>query len=251
MASAKQNAALSKELWKYQQSNAHQLEVQDLREAGLNPILSATNGQLAGMPSVSGSDYGVGDNITSALNTASVNRVQKENKLLDYEIDSKRLENEQAKFNFEKEKFDYEKELIAAQARNLNTQSDYYTGKNAREIALNDANIRKIDNDIKNANIITDAQAKHLAAGAHLQSEQARKVSYEISKIVFENYGISLENQQLESILTDPRRVNERKQLEAGLRGENALGILMNLGLVGKEINGVFPSRIGIGFSRR
>lgn len=31
----------AKDLWNYQKSNSHQLEVQDLRSAGLNPILSA------------------------------------------------------------------------------------------------------------------------------------------------------------------------------------------------------------------
>lgn len=52
---AQYNMELQKELWKYMQSNKHQLEVQDLEAAGLNKILSATNGQALGAPSVSGS----------------------------------------------------------------------------------------------------------------------------------------------------------------------------------------------------
>ena len=42
-------AQLQRQNWEYAQSNAHQLEVQDLKNAGLNPILSATNSQLASL----------------------------------------------------------------------------------------------------------------------------------------------------------------------------------------------------------
>ena len=45
-------ARLQNESWKYQTSNRHQLEVGDLRNAGLNPILSANSagGIAAGIP---------------------------------------------------------------------------------------------------------------------------------------------------------------------------------------------------------
>ena len=39
-------------------NTAHQREVNDLRDAGLNPILSATGGNGAAMPSLSGSNLG-------------------------------------------------------------------------------------------------------------------------------------------------------------------------------------------------
>lgn len=54
-------AELQKELWTYEQSNKHQLEVQDLRDAGLNPILSATSGSAVGNASVSGDSSGRSD----------------------------------------------------------------------------------------------------------------------------------------------------------------------------------------------
>lgn len=71
----KAQVAAMKDLWSFQQQNAHQYEVQDLRNAGLNPILSATNSQLASMPSVStptsapysGLGNGLGNAITSGL----------------------------------------------------------------------------------------------------------------------------------------------------------------------------------------
>lgn len=51
-------AQLQNELWKYQMSNRHQLEVGDLRNAGLNPILSANSagGIAAGIPNGSLAD---------------------------------------------------------------------------------------------------------------------------------------------------------------------------------------------------
>ena len=65
-ANSRYAANLQKELWNYQMSNAHQLEVQDLRAAGLNPILSALGNSSYSMPSVSttsanstGTDSGV------------------------------------------------------------------------------------------------------------------------------------------------------------------------------------------------
>ena len=51
-------AQLQNELWKYQMSNRHQLEVGDLRNAGLNPILSANSAGsvAAGVPNGSLAD---------------------------------------------------------------------------------------------------------------------------------------------------------------------------------------------------
>lgn len=51
-------ARIQNELWKYQMSNRHQLEVGDLRNAGLNPILSANSASsvAAGLPNGSLAD---------------------------------------------------------------------------------------------------------------------------------------------------------------------------------------------------
>lgn len=69
--SAKKQAALQRQNWAYQQQNAHQFEVGDLKAAGLNPILSATNSQIAGMGSApSMSDNGVGSGITNSITAA-------------------------------------------------------------------------------------------------------------------------------------------------------------------------------------
>lgn len=69
--SAKKQAALQRQNWAYQQQNAHQFEVGDLKAAGLNPILSATNSQIAGMGAApSMSDNGVGAGVTNSITAA-------------------------------------------------------------------------------------------------------------------------------------------------------------------------------------
>lgn len=69
--SAKKQAALQRQNWAYQQQNAHQFEVGDLKAAGLNPILSATNSQIAGMGSApSTSDNGIGAAATNSITAA-------------------------------------------------------------------------------------------------------------------------------------------------------------------------------------
>lgn len=226
MSSAKQNAALSKELWQYQQSHAHQLEVEDLRKAGLNPILSATNGQLAGMPSVSGSDYGVGQNIVSALNNAAVVKAQKENKLIDAELEGKRIDNEQAKLNFEMDKFEYEKTLIDAQARNLNTNADYITAKNAREISLNDAQVRQINSAIENQNSLTHAQVSKLYSGIRVDNATIDKIHADTKKVIEDSNLAYWQKTALISSLSDQsaalKRMTAQQQLEylSGTFGE-------------------------------
>lgn len=55
---------LSKDLWKFQMSNSHQLQVEDLKKAGINPILSSQMG--------SNTTGGVGGHISSGGNFENV-----------------------------------------------------------------------------------------------------------------------------------------------------------------------------------
>lgn len=134
--SAKKQAALQRQNWAYQQQNAHQFEVGDLKAAGLNPILSATNSQIAGMGSApSMTDNGVGAGVTNSI-TAALTR--------------------QANVEIEKTKADIalkEAQTNAANARTNAISAGIYgndTSKASERFGAETANI-KADTALKNS----------------------------------------------------------------------------------------------------
>ena len=134
---AQKNMELQKELWKYMQSNKHQLEVQDLEAAGLNKILSATNGQAIGAPSVSGSA-----DTSNTVNSAVAAKRQ-------YEV---------AKINAETEKTNAQANADNAATNRIKAEQDIleskaripvYEGQSAKLIAERDAIRQGILNDLE------------------------------------------------------------------------------------------------------
>lgn len=82
------------ERWQERQANsAHQREIEDLRRAGLNPILSGTGGRGAGMASVQPVRF---DNPFEDFtqDVATAKRVENENKLLEEQREKLRAETE-------------------------------------------------------------------------------------------------------------------------------------------------------------
>ena len=64
----------AKDLWNYQKSHSHQLEVEDLRSAGLNPILSAGTASSANAYAGSGALSETGAQRTQARVAALQNQ---------------------------------------------------------------------------------------------------------------------------------------------------------------------------------
>lgn len=254
--SAKQNAKIEKDVWRYKQQNAHQFEVQDLRAAGLNPILSATNAQIAGSSSVS--DSGVGSNVTSALSDAMKVKAQKEIALLDAEIRNR---------NADTDVKNAETNATNAATAQFNADTERYTALNdanyksgllnieqensASNIKVNETRIKQVNQDISNSIDLTQAQVANLYSGAALNYAAAKKVGAEIGKIIAETTNIGLDSQQIVRVLTDPRAEIERKEFARALEGQNLLGFAVKLGMYGKEFGSLFPSRVGVGLSRR
>lgn len=217
-ANAELQAKLQRENWEYMQKNAHQFEAQDLTAAGLNPILSATNGQIASAPSVSGGDNGVGANVTNAFTAISKGILEEELKNKELDNDSKRIEIEQKDFDLKRDMADYQKKLYDAEARKYGVEADYMTGKNAREISLNDAQIKEIDARISNSTALTNAQISKLHSGIALDSASIDKLAAETKKVIEDTNLSYWQKQQLISSISDQsaalRRMTAQQQLE-------------------------------------
>lgn len=184
---AKKEAELQRENWIYQQSNAHQLEVEDLKKAGLNPILSAggsSNMASVGMPSASDS---VGPAIIQAISNA--HQVSEQNK----------VELEKAKIQAQSEKYKADKDYEANQdtiASNVELK-DSETKKNLSDITVNDAKVgvmqsernlnekqaEKIASDIENAAKITVATLDLLGSQAQMNRSMASQAYANMNKI--------------------------------------------------------------------
>ena len=213
--SAKQNAGLARQNWSYAQSNAHQLESQDLAKAGLNPILSASNSQIAGMGAVSGnsvSDNGLG----AAATNASVSKYLKG---IDAEIEGKKLDNDLKRIEIENKNLELRKWLSEHEAKNLdadtnmkdsqtsvnNAQVGYLNQQTASLRDLTEVQVKQITQDIQNSIEITRATVDKYGA----ESEAARAVaaeSYGRLQLVLEQVtGQRLDNQQMQRILDNPK----------------------------------------------
>ncbi len=261
--SAKQNAKIQRDQWRYQQSNAHQLEVQDLRNAGLNPILSASNSQLASMPQVT--DNGLGSSVTSAL---SESMSRDADRGLKAEVSAKELENEKTRLEIEKMKADWfgkktesDIKLNAADIILKKANSDYLIGETTnsakrtmQDIAESNARIEEIKQNVKNSVAIVnkqlevmDSQKAMNYAQANLFVENLKKIASDIGVNDAMIAKLEQEKEAIISDLTNPQKVMERDVWERAARGENALGIVHKIMMPVKE----FTSSIGLTLAPR
>lgn len=198
---ASHNAALSKDLWKYQQSNAHQLEVEDLRNAGLNPILSATNGQIAGMPSVSGSDNGIGSSLVNAITSLKLKSMELDNDKKRQEIEWAKANTEAARLSLDSEKWNLgERPLFAAQTGYYDASSNFYSAKAANDTILTNARVKQILSDTANSVRLTSAQISNLNSQSALNYKMFDKINSDIAEAASR---IGLNNQQVKLIKAD------------------------------------------------
>ena len=249
--SAKQNAKISRDQWAYQQSNAHQLEVQDLKNAGLNPILSASNSQIASMPQVS--DNGASGAAANMLSSALQASVSRQNAKLQAEIEGQRIDNERKRLDLDKERYSWQNKLDASQiglnasqvslnnsSKSLMDAQSRFVDIQGRELVrLNDAQISSIFSHMQNESALTSAQiseieSKKAVNNAQIHALEAQaKDAIEHSNLTYWQKldiitDINSASRKLQN-LTDQQRYEYLSQLPGNIQNQTGFGLtLMN-----------------------
>lgn len=249
--SAKQNAKIDRDQWNYMQSNAHQLEVQDLRNAGLNPILSASNSQIASMPQVS--DNGAAGASANVISSAIQAATSKQNAKLQAEIEGQRIDNERKRLDLDKERYSWQNKLDASQiglnasqvslnnsSKSLMDAQSRFVDIQGRELVrLNDAQIASIFNHMDNESALTSAQiseieSKKVVNNAQIKALEAQaKDAIEHSNLTYWQKldiitDINSASRKLQN-LTDQQRYEYLSQMPGNIQNQTGFGLtLMN-----------------------
>lgn len=259
--SAKKQAALQRQNWAYQQQNAHQFEVGDLKAAGLNPILSATNSQIAGMGSApSMSDNGVGTGITNSITAALTRQANVEIEKTKADIALKEAQTNAANARTNaisagiygndtskaSERFGAETANIKADTALKNSskslqdsQKTFYDIQGRELVRMTDAQIASIFSHMQNENALTSAQISEIESKKAVNFAQVKaleaqaKDAIEHSNLEYwqkldiisdiNSYSRKLQN------LTDKQRYEYLSQLPGNIQNQTGFGLtLMN-----------------------
>lgn len=203
----------TKKLWDYQMQNKHQLEVGDLEAAGLNKILSATNGQAISATPISGSS----SNNQSDLGTTAVQLSidQKKAEIADKEADialknseleRRRIENEEFKARTDRMRGIFQNRVDAANI-------GYLKGLTGKAMAETMKVVQDRINSVKEL----QGRLAYLKSGEALNYEQARQAGAMIAKLEAEEgliksdkYNLDLRSAQITKDLSDPKKSAER-----------------------------------------
>lgn len=203
---AKYSAGLSYNNWVKQMSNAHQLEVADLRKAGLNPILSATNSQMAGIGSAPSITTG---NTADNLTNATIARMQNKTALKGLEIEDKKAETERLNAATNLKNAETQERLAISQGFVNNALIGYYDASSAFQYSQRD----KVIQDIVNSKLVTQATVDNLYSGTALNYKQVDLLTQNIKESVERS---NLLYWQKSSIIADLSSVNRSlKQADA------------------------------------
>lgn len=251
---AKYSAGLAYDNWVKQQSNAHQLEVKDLRAAGLNPILSATNSHIAGIgsaPSITTPDFGgnLSRNIVAAGQLRQSKRELEQTAKRDemtFQIGKQRLSIDELNAATRKQEVENQGMLIASQIGVNNAT----TGKIAADTQKAYGELQEIFQRMRDNHMVSMATVDKLRSGTALDYATANKVSAEIEHLSADTEYVKAKRDEINRILTDPKAAIERKLWADALEGNNALGTSHAVNIGVGELTGWFPFRIGFGFRR-
>lgn len=151
--------------WQREQlQNKHQWEVEDLRNAGLNPILSthaASSAVSAGTPSVSAPQVEISKTLNAMANTALV---RKQMDLQEYGAETDRIKAnaDMLRAKLEENKTPSAIDLNVSQSELNKIQKSYVENETRLHTLMNEANIREVDARIINATMQAQAYVEYL-----------------------------------------------------------------------------------------
>lgn len=164
----------------------HQIEVADLRAAGLNPILSANGGNSTFGASAGGSYENVGSAANSGFMAAQqAKNLEMQNEAIKANVEKTRAEatnvlQDTKLKSAQTSQVQGETTLIPLRAENISTltaQARSQTEVFKMQVKVADANINKILQDIENSKRITDAQVSELGTRSEANLAQAGAAS--------------------------------------------------------------------------
>jgi hypothetical protein len=175
----------------------HQIEVADLRAAGLNPILSANGGNSTFGASAGGSYENVGSAANSGFMAAQqAKNLEMQNEAIKATVEKTRAEasnvlQDTKLKSAQTSQVQGETTLIPLRAENISTltaQAKSQTEVFKMQVKVADANISKILQDIENSKRITDAQVSELGTRSEANLAQAGAASALAAKSYGELY---------------------------------------------------------------
>lgn len=259
--SANKQAALQRQNWAYQQQNAHQFEVSDLKAAGLNPILSATNSQIAGMGSApSISDNGVGAGVTNSITAALTRQANVEIEKTKADIALKEAQTNAAnartnaisagiygndtsraseRYGAETANIKADTAMKNSSKSMLDSQKTFYDIQGRELVRMTDAQIASIFSRMQNESALTSAQISEIETKKAVNYAQVKaleaqaKDAIEHSNLEYwqkldiiadiNSYSRKLQN------LTDKQRYEYLSQLPGNIQNQTGFGLtLMN-----------------------
>lgn len=164
----------------------HQIEVADLKAAGLNPILSANSGNTTFGASSGGSYENLGTAATSGYMAAQqAKNLEMQNEAIKATVEKTRAEasnvlQDTKLKSAQTSQVQGETTLIPLRAENISTltaQAKQQTEVFKMQVKVADANINKILQDIENSKRITDAQVSELGTRSEANLAQAGAAS--------------------------------------------------------------------------
>lgn len=182
--------------------NQHQIEVDDLRAAGLNPLLSANAGNTTFGVSSGGSYENLGTAATSGYMAAQqAKNLEMQNEAIKANVEKTRAEasnvlQDTKLKSAQTEQVQGETTLIPLRRDNISAitaQAKQQTEVFKMQVKVADANINKILQDIENSKRITDAQVAELGTRSEANLAQAGAASALAAK----SYGELARLQQL------------------------------------------------------